>query len=55
MNTIWTAAEARSEAAKMDAWYSRTGFDGYRYERDKWNELANKIEQENEHDCCNVC
>ena len=36
----WTKKEATARALEMDSYYQKTGLDGYRYERDKWYEIA---------------
>lgn len=38
--SVWSKKEAEARALEMDSYYTKTGFKGYAYERDKWDEIA---------------
>lgn len=44
--SVWSKDEAMARALEMDSFYAKTKFEGYRYERDKWTEIAKEADYE---------
>lgn len=42
--SVWTKDEAIAKALEMDSYYTKTKYEGYKYERDKWLEIAENEE-----------